>query len=151
MFVKDYEYGFQCYVPDDFSEIKKENYESWNVAGGTLHHFVILDDDGGVFKAFSINLLKPAETAEDFASVVQANMEDFKDFDLEIVEDGELTLPNDRTVKRVVTYDDEFGIQYVTYFMHIKNNVLCSTIAVSEEYDDEETIIATVYSSMEEI
>lgn len=151
MFVKDYEYGFQCYVPDDFSQIKKENYESWNVTEGTLHHFVILDDDGEVYKAFSINLLDPAETQEEFANVVAKNLEDLKAIDLEILEENELTLPNDRVVKRVLSYDEEFDINYVTYFMHIKNNVLCSTISVAEEYDEEETIIATVYSSMEEI
>ena len=151
MFVKDYEYGFQCYVPDDFSEIKKENYESWNVVEGTLHHFVILDDDGEVYKAFSINLLDPAETQEDFENVVKKNVEDMKDFDLEILEEGELKLPNDKVVKRVLTYDEEFDIHYVTYFLHIKNNVICSTISVGDEYDEEETIVATVYSSMEEI
>ena len=151
MFVKDYEYGFQCYVPDDFSEIKKENYESWNVVADTLHHFVVLDDEGEVYKAFSINLLKKAETPEDFANIIAENIEDFKDFGLEILEESDLALPNDRTVKRIFTFDDEFGIHYVTYFMHIKGIVICSTIAIGEEYDDEETIIATVYSSMEEI
>lgn len=151
MFVKDYEYGFQCYVPDDFSEIKKDNYESWNVVADTLHHFVILDDDGEVYKAFSINLVGKADTQEEFESIVAQNIEDIKGFSLEVREEGDFKLPNDRTVKRVVSYDEEFDIFYVTYFMHIKNNVVCSTMGIAEEYDDEETIIATVYSSMEEI
>lgn len=151
MFVKDYENGFQCYVPDEFSEIKKENYESWNVAESTLHYFVELDEDGEVWKAVSINLLDDAESEEEFAEVVDKNVKDIESLDFEIVEVEDFKLPNDRVVKRVLSKDKDDENLFVTYFMNISKHVICSTIMIAEEYDEEETIVATIYSSMKEI
>lgn len=150
MFVKDYENNFSCYVPEEFSEIKKENYEAWGVAQGTLHYFVILDEDGEVEKAVSINKMKPTDTPEEWTKLVEDSVKEFEKFGFEINELEDLKLNDNMTVKRL-TYMGEVNDYYVTYFARLKDVNICSTISIANDYDKEETILAVIYSSIEEI
>lgn len=150
MFVKDYENNFSCYLPEEFSEIKKENYEAWGVAQGTLHYFVILDDEGEVEKAISINRMKPTETTEEWEKLVEDSVKEFEDFGFQINELEDLKLTDSMTVKRL-TYLGDVNDYYVTYFAHLKDVNICSTISIANDYDEEETILAVMYSSIEEM
>lgn len=150
MFVKDYENNFSCYVPEEFSEIKKENYEAWGVVPGTLHYFVILDDDGEVEKAVSINKLRDSETQEEWDKIIEDGIKDFEKYGFQINELEDLKLNDNMTVKRL-TYIGDVNDYYVTYFARLKNLNICSTISLANDYDEEETILAIIYGSIEEM
>lgn len=150
MFVKDYENNFSFYVPDEFSEIKQENYDAWGVVKGTLHYFVVLDDEGEVEKAVSINKLKDTETPEEWTQLVEASVKEFEDFGFQINEVEKLKLTDNMTVDRI-TYLGDVNDYYVTYMASLKGLNICSTISIGEDYDDEETILAVIFSSIEEM
>lgn len=151
MFVKDYENGFSCYVPDEFSEVKKENYEAWNVVPGTLHYFVVLDENGEIEKAVSLNKLAETETDEELDTLIQNIVEKYEKCGLEIVDVSDLKLTDDRTVKRVAFTSEEGDVLFVTYVAHLKKLNVCSTISVTDDYDEEEGILAIMFSSMEDL
>lgn len=150
MFVKDYENNFSCYLPDEFSEIKKENYEAWGVVPDTLHYFVVLDDDGEVAKAVSINKIKDTDTPEEWEEYVKSTVKEFEDYGFKINELEDLKLNDNITVKRL-TYMGDIDDYYVTYFAHLNKINICSTISIGEDYDDEELVLTVIYSSLEEL
>lgn len=150
---RDYKLGFTFEVPDYFSEVRESSFEVFNVAEGTLHYFILLDDDGNIVRNLSMGAEGPVKDDAEFDAVVKEQVEQLTNIDFAVLKENELTTEKGRVIKRVVLYDQVLGAELGTllYFTKVKEHVLVSGTFIREYYDEFEEELYRIFESIEEM
>lgn len=151
---RDYKVGFSVEMPSHFSEVREASYEVFNVAEGTLKHFIVLNDDGEILRSLSFNTENTrVKTQEEFLAAVERNIAELEDAGMKRVMNDVLTTPSGREIQRYIMCDvdeeEDFGI--LIYFTKIKENLVVSSTPVLEFFDVYETELFEIYDSIEEL
>jgi len=149
---RDYKIGFNYEVPDYYDEVREGSYEVFGVAPGTLHYFIMLDDEGEIVKNFSMSG-QPVKDDKEYKQVVKEYIDGLQDVDFVLIKENQLTTDNGKTIDRFVLYDERLGEQIGTlvYCMKVKDYALTSCAYIKEYYDIYEEELFSIFNSIKEL
>ena len=149
---RDYKIGFNYEVPDYYDEVREGSYEVFGVAPGTLHYFIMLDDEGEIIKNFSMSG-QPIKDDKEYKQVVKEYIDALQDVDFVLIKENQLTTDNGKTIDRFVLFDERLGAEIGTlvYCMKVKDYVLTSSAYIKEYYDVYEEELFSIFNSIEEL
>lgn len=149
---RDYKIGFNYEVPDYYDEVREGSYEVFGVSPGTLHYFIMLDDEGEIVKNFSMSGQQIKDDKE-YKQVVKEYIEALQDVDFVLIKENQLVTDSGKTIDRFVMFDERLGeeIGTLVYCMKVKDYVLTSCAYIKEYYDIYEEELFSIFNSIEEL
>lgn len=151
---RDYKIGFTFEMPEHFNEVREASFEVFDVAEGTLKHFIVLDDEGEIVRSLSFTCDEtPVKSKEEFLQAVQNSIDDLEYAGMKRVMNDTLTTPSGREIERYIMcdVDQEEDIGLLIYFTKIKDRLVVSTTYVTEFFDVYETELFEIFDSIQEI
>jgi len=150
---RDYKIGFTYEVPEYFSEVRESSFEVFNVAEGTIHYFILLDDEGDIVRNFSMSAEGPLKDNKEYEEKIKDYIDTLTGVDFVVLKENELVTEKGREIKRYVLFDKmmqaELGMLF--YFTKIKDRLVVSTTYITEYYDEYEEELYEIFDSIEEM
>ena len=146
MLIKNADYGFSLVVPDDYREMRKEDFRKFGADRNTL--YVFLKQEDGESLPIVLTLDAPAQSEKEYLKIVDANAEGMKLVGMTI---DERVAETDGRARVDAIYSSFRGLRFSTRFTAIRGLTVAATVEIGEKDDESDRILSAIFDSFEEI